>query len=519
MSCLIRIQNVNSFIEGNFPHAEIDRALSAFLPGAFMSKLYRFCQQCAKKGLGSKIVQKTGKCSRCQSPRAWDGRRHLLLGGKGPQYFPTGCLPIVADILVKKGIAAIYRDERGSVHHPDAKEAYKATLFDPHDPGKIIKLWPHQQDAVFSALTYERGVIQTPTSGGKTYMMSAISKILGLPTCIFINKTSLAKQLREEISIMTGEPVGYIGSGVFEPERITIGMTQTLCAMLGIIDSKSEMTDIKEAQAAQFIESTQLVMLDECHHASSQSWFTLTKAFKNAYYRFGLTGTAFMKDEIDDLLLMGATGNLIYTVEEKRLIGEEKIARPIIHIYTIDKPLALDAPDITYQEAYRTGVVENDNLNKLVAAITKNLVKNNAQILILSEQLDHVTNLSKHLEGVDHEILTGVTPMKERDYAQERFENSDLPVIIATNIFDEGISIHNIDVVIRTGLLKTDIKTKQQVGRGQRNKKNKANIVHIIDFFHTTNQYLENHSKSHLKMYKSLEYEIIMEDKPLEKIF
>jgi superfamily II DNA or RNA helicase len=509
MSCKIRIQNVNTYIEGVFPKDEVDRALSFYVKGFYMSDRYRLCPRSHCK---NKIIQKTGRCCKCGTPRSWDGRKLLLQGGSRTTYFPTGCLSIVAAILAQFGFKPEYIDERVVVATVDPNEAYSLILRDPDDQLRTRTPWAHQQSAIAAALSYHRGVIQVPTSGGKTSIMAGLSKILNTNGVILINKTTLAAQIRREISAMIQEPVGFIGSGKFEPERLTVCMTQSLVGGLGM---EKGSVSIPEFEA--FVKSTQMLILEECHHASSNSWYTLCKEFKNAYYRYGVTGTPFMRTAGDDILLVGATGGLIYEVSEEELIKDGKLAQPIIHFYRIDKPGSI-TDEATYQEAYELGVVQNEYLNKLVGQITTNLAREQKQILILSERLEHIRNIEKHLQETEYVVLTGDTPQAEREIAINRFEKGEIQVIVATQIFDEGISIQNIDAVIRTGLLKTPIKTKQQVGRGQRTKNRTKTKVHIIDFFHTTNKYLTNHSEEHYNAYTQLRYPITVEEQALTTI-
>jgi superfamily II DNA or RNA helicase len=494
MRVLVRIQNVNTYVEGDsFPRSAVDEALSYYTPGFFMAPRYRDCPKCKKP-----IPRKFKVCPRCRVPRVWDGKKHLLLGGKfGTPYFPTGLLPIVARILTEHGLEAIYRDERAVPSTTDPNEAHNVTL-------SKWELWQEQKDAIFAALTYERGIIQTPTGGGKTTIISGIAKLISEPTVVVINNTSIASQLRTEISEMLNEDVGLIKGGTLEIGRVTVAMTQSLYGGLALDKESKDKKIAANLDLLDLVRRTRTLILDEAHHGSATTWYDLCKQFIQAYYRFGVTGTAFMRPAGDDLLLMGATGGLIYEVPEQQLIAKGYLAQPIIHFYKIDAPS--DIWDVeTYQKAYEEGVVNNIRLNQTAAECIKNLWKEQ-QILVLCERLEHIQNLCKLLKDVEYEVLTGDSPDDEREEVKEKFMKGKVKVIIATKIFDEGVSINNIDVVIRMGLMKTPIKTKQQVGRGQRSKKGKPNVVHIIDFLHTTNEYLAKHSTAHFNDYARLGY-------------
>ena len=511
MAVLLRIQNVFTYIEGHFPVSEVDKALSYYRQGFFMSKLFNSCLRCKIK-----INPKTGRCNKCGKPRIWDGKAHLLLGQNQTPYFPTGCLGIVLDVITRNGLQASFKDERGSGWVVSPEAAHNVILRDPKDPSQIRTLWQNQTEAVEAAIRYERGVVQSPTSAGKTTIMAALAKIYPLDFVILIHNTSIAKQLQTEIQAMIEEPVGLIKGGQWETQRVTVAMVQSLIDKLGLStrSKKEKLPPLIDAQ--ELVQNTGVLLLDEAHHSSSDTWFTLCKQFTKTRFRFGLTGTPFMRGAGDDILLVGATGGLIYEVAEQELIDAGLIARPIIHLYKINSPYIED--ELPYDEVYKRGVVNNNELNDLAATMISGLYENNAQILVLCEHLDHIDNIAKRLKDLEFEILTGESKLEDREEAQKLFKAGKLKVILASKIFDEGISLENIDVIFRMGLLKTEIKSKQQTGRGQRIKKNKPNVVHLIDFIHDTHRYLKEHSKAHYNFYKSLNYEIIEETEPLAKI-
>lgn len=508
MKALIRIQNIVCFIEGTFPEKALDDALSFHVNGYLFSPLYAKCKKCV-----TYINRFTGRCNKCNRPRAWDGKKHLLQGGRKP-YFPTGCLPLVVRLFAALGIEAVYADERVKPSFsPLPDEAFKMVLSSGPD-----SLWQEQREAIFAALTFGRGVIQMPTGSGKSRVLAGLSKIIPYPTVILINNQSIAKQLQDEISEHIEEQVGIIKGGVFAPERVTIAMTQSL--FNGVEASDQDTLD--------FVKAAINLMLDECHHTSSNTWYALCKAFVNAYFRFGVTGTANMRTGNDDMLLTGATGGILYEASEEEMIKQGKLALPIIHFYRID---AEDDNNILeqkntkktkkdkepYQQAYKRHVADNIRLNKLCAQIITNL-HDKAHILVLFELKDHINNVSALLPNVEHTILTGEEDIEYREEIKSLFAEGSVKVILATKIFDEGVSINNIDVVIRMGLMQTSIKTKQQVGRGQRKKQGKSNVVHIVDFLHTSQADLVKHSLAHYEFYEKMKYPIILETEPLSSL-
>lgn len=532
---ILKINNIFTEIVGNVPINDIDKILSFYVPGYLFSPKYAYCIVCRK----TKIDRKTGCCPICKRHRIWDGKKHLLSVKKNlPPVFPTGCIPQVVEILQRNHIDFTFEDNRKNFFPIDIQNFNTLQL-------KNIDLWETQKDTVLACIENGRGVIQSPTSSGKSVCMAALCKIYKHNVLILIDKKSIANQLKNEIEAMIEETVGFIGDGICEPKRVTVGMTASLAYGIGISGNKEQENN---PEIERVLRNCTMLIGDEVHHASSNSWFLLFKYCTNAYYRLGFTGTAFMKTEGENLLLQASTGPLLFEVEEEQLIQEEKMARPIIHIYsiphadTIEKQndyfiktnhknydkidFSIDFPipeiyqpnyinnDLTYQQAYDKLIVNNTYFNYISSKIVEKLYYQKQQILVLFEHKQHIQNYSNLLiyNNLLFTILSGDDDEGYRQEIIEEFKKSKVQIILATKIFDEGISIHNIDVVVRMGLLKTHIKSKQQVGRGQRNKKDKPNEVHIVDFNHTTNEYLKKHSKEHIKLYKKMNYEIHYEN-------
>ena len=84
---------------------------------------------------------------------------------------------------------------------------------------------------------------------------------------------------------------------------------------------------------------------------------------------------------------------------------------------------------------------------------------------------------------------------------------SEPGVYIATPIFDEGIDVPAIDVVVLAGAGKSHIKLLQRIGRGLRKKEGEDNTLVIHDFIDDTNKYLFKHSKARVAVYKDEKFD------------
>ena len=105
-------------------------------------------------------------------------------------------------------------------------------------------------------------------------------------------------------------------------------------------------------------------------------------------------------------------------------------------------------------------------------------------------------------------FLYGGTDIAIREQAVKDFEAGKDIVLIASTIFDEGISINEIRNLIIAGGGASPIKAIQRLGRSLRITDIKK-TVNVYDFMDKTNNILERHSKRRLKCYKEEGFEQI----------
>lgn len=78
------------------------------------------------------------------------------------------------------------------------------------------------------------------------------------------------------------------------------------------------------------------VIMDECHHASSESAKEILQEFKGAFFRIGCSDTVKIDDPIKHNDIVGLLGPILATVHQSTLIESGRSAIP--HIYLVDHP-------------------------------------------------------------------------------------------------------------------------------------------------------------------------------------
>ena len=412
---------------------------------------------------------------------AWDGKRHLY--GRGS--FPTGLLPDVLNALSNNG----FKIEIENQLPTDGRPLSAAKIVPDFVEG--ITLRDYQLEAVRAAVDPKRlppyrGIIWFPARSGKTDIASAVVKAFRLPSTLFVtHQRTLLHQTKERFEARLGVPVGIIGDTESDIKPITVAMVQTLVKRL----------DQYRQALAQF----QLAIFDEVHHLRSTSWYTVARVIQ-APYRFGLSATPDIKGP--GMLLVAQTGPIIAHRSIRDLVDEGHLARPLVKMIPVDHPVM--TPKSRYQTVYRECIVNNVDRNTRIAQEVVAYATRGKRILVLVTRIPHMRALLQAIRHLDPyvsvEQLYQATSSKERTWAMKDLDEDKLSVIVATPIFDEGVDLPNLDVVVIAGGQRSEIKTIQRSGRGLTQPGSKKAVL-IIDFYDKTHRFMKAHSDARYSIY------------------
>lgn len=417
--------------------------------------------------------------------RAWDGKKSYF---KKTGEFRTGLLERVLEDLYKIGV-----DKNICSGEP--------LLTDPtHLPVVDVKnftYFDYQKEAIDAAISEKRAIIESPVGSGKTLIMAGIAATLyqyrNCKMVILFKEKGILKQTYDffkkcgikNLGINSGE--GYIDGDI----------------MLTTVQSIDRILDTHLDQA-------EVLMIDEAHQfCKGETTVAAIESFKNAIWRVAFTATVpSEKNDIHGrLTLEGAFGPVYSTVSMDDLIKDGKLAKPIIQILEFAPKLEKNDDDMTYQELYEKYVISNKDRNAKIVEIVKAIRTNNkeSKTLILCKNLSQVQTLK--------ELISGSMSVEGKDSLDERYSiiskfiaSKDHPVLIGTNVLQTGININEITHMINARGLEGEIPTIQGLGRGVRKADGKTEM-HFYDFYDKV-PYLEKHSKSRIKHYETLKFEI-----------
>lgn len=423
------------------------------------------------------IQQKTGRTDFSGIKSHYDKRSKVFL---------YGLLPIVSASLREKGIKyQLIRQDDG--HKTLPAGPYKL---------KGIELYDFQEAAIQAVLKRKRGILKLATGSGKTLCAKAIVDSLNVPTLFLTHRTNLmyqtAKRFEHRLPHFKGR-FGIIGDGEFSPNFATFATVQTISRRLKDDDEMSRL-----------LKSYELVIVDEAHKMSSDSFVDAVSACTGAYYRVGLTATPFMRgDKIEEYNLRGSIGDIIYEVTNSDLIARGLLARPFVKFIEMNtnQPIShLQA----YKEVYLHGIVHNKVRNYKVVEMALKLKESKPKTIVVTTDVSHAKILTEMIEdaGLKVEMCTGKTDAKTRQKSLDKLAKGKIDVIVASTIFDEGINVEALGSIILAAGGKSIPALFQRIGRSMRRKDGEENYCVVIDFMDRQHGILLNQSRQRLNIIK-----------------
>lgn len=424
--------------------------------------------------------------------------------------FPSGLLNRIVKILKKKKIKFKLIDERHKLIWKN-----DLVLKNIDDFGYVLR--DYQIDGLITGLNNPYMVFWWATSSGKTVQFasfcSALKKEEFRKTLILVTTRDLAAQHREEMEEMLNEKIGLIEEGRFEPEKITVAVINTLF---------NKAIRKKEKAVLNFLNSMEYLIIDESHHLiDSRTMKAVVNKCTNTVVRHGFSGTPYSLTT-DDIELECLTGPPLSKITMSDLILGGWVSRPEVTVIHYDYPWM--SGRAIYAMAYDKQIVHNRIRNEIIVdKAFKEYSINNKIVLVLVRIIKHGKILLEMLnqKGIyvgDVEFIHGSSPKAQRKEVKEKMKRKELGLVIASQIWNEGIDVPSIDVLVKAdgggGNSVTDTKgvrsVVQQVGRvvrkpvkiGELDVDNAVeNTVKIYDFYDNVHKILVKHSKNRLDTY------------------
>jgi superfamily II DNA or RNA helicase len=448
----------------------------------------------------------------------WNGRSSFFV--RRSNSFPAGFVHLVHNVLTNAGYTV--RIVKKPLPVPLGPESPIVDEFGNDDPR-----YDFQLRALRQVEKHGRGIIQVATGGGKSKIAKLIAARYRRMTMFITTRGILMYQMRDQLVADCGLNVGVIGDGEFRPTRgVNVGMVQTFVSQLKepsldeeiraivkkTVDAGPAVTRemvVAEAtkrfnektkvrnRAIKLLEMVEIVIGEEAHEAGGNSYYEILRHCKSAAIRVALTATPFMRDEAEDnMRLMAAFGPVLIKISEKLLIDRGILATPYF-IYRNPPNHPTLRKTSPWQRAYKFGITEGTFRNECMVHYARRAAQHGLPTLVLVQRKAHGTILRDlfRAAGLKATFVQGENDQDERKRALKALSSGKFDVVIGSTIFDVGVDVPAIGLLILAGGGKAEVALRQRIGRALRAKKTGANVAFILDFSDELNLTLRDHAR------------------------
>lgn len=402
----------------------------------------------------------------------------------GSMLFYAGYVPKVTGFLRGHGV------EVEKYERMDRKDTLQYDL----SRVRVDILRPEQIEFLKGFVEWEGGLLVGPTGSGKTMLCAEMCKMYPTATFIFAAPTiDTVATLRRYLAEYAGEEVGQVGGGRNFTRRITVATYDSVTKVNGI-------------------EKVDILIADEAHRASGESFAKSFAAIGGPLKRFGFTATETGRSDKAEWLTEGLFGPIVVNIPYQDSVKSGSVVplEIIVHENPFG-PLPIDIDRCRKQaDKDRLAIWGNRGRNQLIARDIEELIAvlGNPQTLVLVDKIEHLLALHQFLP--DFEVAYGGLEMKrlgklnellglemvsgdilrpkDREETRKRFECGDAKKVLATSIFATGVSSNFCGIVAVASGSGARIAFLQSIGRGSRTNAGKEYAVCLLweDLFHKT---------------------------------
>jgi superfamily II DNA or RNA helicase len=373
--------------------------------------------------------------------------------------------------------------------------------------------FPHQLEARDSWWQAGgRGVVVLPTGTGKTYMAFLAIEKAARPTLVVTPTIDLLNQWYSELLAGFSTPVGLMGGGHHDIQPLTVTTYDSAYIHLD-----------------QWGNRFGLIVFDECHHLPGQTYMTAALG-SLAPFRLGLTATPERADAAEELF-PGLIGPIVYRREIKQLAGdflaEYRTERCYVELSPEDQARYQQTRDLYRQFLFDHGIslggpngwvrflretcrsvegraafqayLEQKRLAQAAPAklelLEKLLHKHAAdRVLIFTYDNASVYQIARRflVPAITHQ-----TKAKERHTILERFHSGEYPIVVTSQVLNEGVDVPaaNVGIILSgTGSVREHV---QRLGRLLRKQADKQALLYEVVTGNTAEEMTSERRRQH----------------------
>jgi superfamily II DNA or RNA helicase/diadenosine tetraphosphate (Ap4A) HIT family hydrolase/HKD family nuclease len=365
----------------------------------------------------------------------------------------------------------VQRTRREAVNKPGEEFDALVELAE-EEPEDVPRPWSVQREGL-SALEatriegHQAGLVVMATGLGKTWLAAFDSTRPEFRRVLFIaHREEILTQTRDVYRRIrpTGRLTMFTGHERDPDGDVVFASVQSLQRNLSVFDP----------------EQFDYIVVDEFHHAAARTYRQVLGYFRPRFM-LGLTATPSRGDNADLLALCG--DNLVY---DCGLV--EGVKRDLLSPFTYRA-----IPDVADYEQipWRNGRFDPDELTKQVATIERAQQVFEEWLTVVGDQrralgfcctITHADFMAEYFRerGVHAVSVHSGHSSAPRVESLEQLASGDISVIFTVDLFNEGVDVPAIDLVMMLRPTESSVIFLQQLGRGLRRAENKESL-RVID--------------------------------------
>ena len=433
----------------------------------------------------------------------FDHNRYIYLGSEEGGFLkvPRGILELITEECDKAGITYEIDDKR-SKGHPIHVEF-------------IGELKESQLPAVEKLLQNDNGILDAATAFGKTVVCCNVIAKKQVNTLILLQSSALMEQWQEALEkflyIDEELPEYETPTGRKKKRKSIIGKLQGAHdSTTGIIDLAMVGSVCKNGEYHRRLKEYGLILLDECHHAASDTIVDILQE-ANAKYVYGVTATPFRGDGLEKINYM-LLGPIRYKYTSKDRAKEQGIEHLVYPRFTRAVAPRFSQDKMHPNEAYEI-IRNNEDRDELIIRDVKQCVDGGRTPVILSKYVEHSQRLYQRLINYADKVflLSGRNSKKEHKEILKQMNQvtpEESMILVATGkLIGEGFDYPRLDTLIMATPVAWKGVVEQYAGRLNRDYVGKKSVI-IYDYVDSHISMFDRMYHKRLKAYKQIGYDI-----------
>jgi superfamily II DNA or RNA helicase len=202
--------------------------------------------------------------------------------------------------------------------------------------------------------------------------------------------------------------------------------------------------------------------------------------------------------------MLALFGKPICRLPATELIGQGYLSNVSVKLVKNEEAVPVNK-GAKWAEVYDLGVVHSRSRNEQIIAIAERHFRERKRVMVLIRKIEHGEILEAMLRerSIPVVFLSGRDSSETRESIKETYNDkvdTFVFVLIASTIFNEGVDMPEVNVIIVAAGGKSEVQTIQRVGRGLR-PKNFSNELILYDFV-DSGKFLGKHSRARIATYK-----------------